>query len=171
MCADLILGQDFLKLHEFTTFDRGGNRDPIIIGSVNNVCGVAAARVDPTRIFQFLNEKIHPIVAPSRRYNEVNLEFIKSEVQKLLSEGIIEPSESPWRAQVLMIKSESHKRRMVVDYSETINRFTDLAAYPLPCIDEQVDRLAKCKLFSTLDLQCAYHQIPLAEIDRIYTAF
>ena len=46
--------------------------------------------------------------------------------------------------------------RRVIDYSQTINRFTELDAYPLPKIDHQVHELAKCKLFSTLDLKSAY---------------
>ena len=42
---------------------------------------------------------------------------------------------------------------MVIDYSQTINRFTALDTYPLPRIDQQVNELAKCKWFSTLDLK------------------
>jgi len=60
---------------------------------------------------------------------------------------------------------------MVIDYSLTINRFTELDAYPLSKIDHQVHELAKCKLFSTLDLKSAYYQIPLDPKDRVYTAF
>ena len=59
---------------------------------------------------------------------------------------------------------------MVIDYSKTINRFTALDAYPLPRIDQQVNELAKCKWFSTLDLKSS-HQVPLATEDRAYTAF
>ena len=71
----------------------------------------------------------------------------------------------------LLTKDERHKRRMVIDYSQTINRFTALDAYPLPRIDQQVNELAKCKWFSTLDLKSAYYQVPLATEDRAYTVF
>jgi len=62
---------------------------------------------------------------------------------------------------------------MVIDYSQTINRFTELEldAYPLPRIDQQANELAKCKWFSTLHLKSAYYQVPLATEDRAYTAF
>ena len=171
LCADLILGQNFLRLHKSTTFDTGGNRDPIMIKKAYKVCAVSAAKVEPPRLFQFLSDNVRPIATPSRRYNQDDLAFIKSEVQKLINDGVIEPSESPWRAQVLVTKSETHKRRMVVDYSQTINRFTELDAYPLPRIDEQINKLAQCKIFSTLDLKSAYHQVPLAKEDRTFTAF
>ena len=60
---------------------------------------------------------------------------------------------------------------MVVDYSETINKYTQLDAYPFPKIDEMVYEIAQYKVFSTIDLRSAYYQIPLSEKDRIYTAF
>jgi len=93
---------------------------------------------------------------------------MKEEIHKLLAEGIIEPSVSPWRAQVVVTKNETYKRRMVIDYSQTVNRFTLLDAYPLPRID---DEIAQHKYFSTLDLTSAYYQIPLAIEDRPFKAF
>ena len=68
-------------------------------------------------------------------------------------EGIIEPSYSPWRAQVLAARDDRHNPRMVVDYSQTVNRFTLLDAYPLPNIDEQIAEIAKASVSSTLDLK------------------
>jgi len=101
----------------------------------------------------------------------VDMQFIRKEVEKLLAQGVIESSRSPWRAQVLVTKDERHKRRMVIVYSQTINRFTALNTYPLPRIDQQVNELAKCKWFSTLDLKSACYQVPLATEDRAYTSF
>ena len=60
---------------------------------------------------------------------------------------------------------------MVIDYSPTINCFTELDAYPLPRIDGQINQLAKYRVFSTLDLRSAYYQIPLHPGDKIFTAF
>ena len=88
-----------------------------------NTCGVAAADIQPPRLFQFLDPKIHPIATTSRRFNLIEMQFIRKEVEKLLAQGVIEPSRSPWHAQVLVNKDERHKRRMVIDYSQTINRF------------------------------------------------
>jgi len=96
---------------------------------------------------------------------------MKDEIQKLLAEGIIEPSVSLWRTQVVVTKSEIHKRRMVIDYSLTVNRFTLLDAYPLPRIDDQINEIVQHKYFSTLDLTSAYYQIPLAIEDRPFTVF
>ena len=61
-----------------------------------------------------------PIVKKSRRYRDSDRKFIQKEISKLLKDGIIEHSDSLSQAQVLVIKDERHKKRMVVDYSISI---------------------------------------------------
>ena len=97
--------------------------------------------------------------------------FIATEINELLEEGIIEPSDSPWRAQVVVTRSERHRKRLVIDYSETINRFTQLDAYPMPRIDDTVNQIAQYTVFSTIDLKSAYHQIPIKQEEKKFTAF
>jgi len=63
------------------------------------------------------------------------------------------------------------KKRLVIDYSTTINRFTLLDAYPLPNIEELVNKVAQTLYYSSLDLRSAYHQIPLLKEKRFYMAF
>ena len=58
--------------------------------------------------------------------------------------------------------NENHKKIMVVDCSGTINRFIELDAYPMPNIAKIVEDIAKYNVFSTLNLQSAYHQIPMS---------
>ena len=58
-----------------------------------------------------------------------------------------------------------------MDYSQTINRYTFLDAYPLPKIEEIVNEVGRDRFYSSLDLQSAYHQVTLQPDDRQYTAF
>ena len=88
--------------------------------------------MSPPPLFSQLPMNVKPIACKSRRFNGADSEFIKEETNHLLEEGIIEPSISPWRAQVLVTGGDRQKRRMVVDYSRTINKYTTLDAYPLP---------------------------------------
>lgn len=99
-----------------------------------------------------------PLATKSRNYSNDDKEFIRSKVSKLEKSGVIEPSSSPWRAQVLVVKDSRHKRRLVVDYSQTINRYTPLDAYPLPKIENVVNEVARGKWYSAIDLKSAYHQ-------------
>ena len=123
------------------------------------------------RLFKNLDPAVKPIATKSKRFNLEDQKFIRSEIKKLLDENIIEPSTSPWRPQVLIADDGRHKKRMVIHYSRTINKFTFLDAFPLPRIDDQVNMIANGKVFSTLDLKSVYYQIPICESDREYTAF
>ncbi len=150
--------------HTYVVFEHGGVNPPL------SVCGVSTLNTDPPQLFSNLIDDCHPIATKSRKYNQDDLNFIDSEVKRLLGEGIIESSKSPWRAQVFVTKGENHKKRMVIDYSQTINRFTLLDAFPLPCISDMINEIAQFKVFSTIDLRSTYHQIPLSVEERPYTA-
>ena len=165
LCADLILGLDFQSQHSSVTFHYGGSEPPLAI------CGFSKLNIDPPEPFANLTADCHPIASKSRRYSQEDSVFIDEEVKRLLKEGITEPSLSPWRAQVIVTKDENHKKRLAIDYSQTINRFTLLDAFPLPRISNMVNKIAQCRVFSTTDLRSAYHQVPLKEADKPYTAF
>ena len=122
LCADLILGLDFQTQHERVIFEYG---DPT---SSLSICGLSTLNISPPQLFSNLTDDCHPIATKSRKYSHEDSLFITTETRRLLKEGIIEPSKSPWRAQVVVAKGDNHKRRMVVDYSQTINRFTLLDA-------------------------------------------
>ena len=165
LCADIILGQAFMKQHSNITIPFGGILPPL------SVCSLKKSQISPATLFANLSKDCRPIATKSRRFSHVDKLFIQSEIKKLLKHEIIEPSNSPWRAQIVITINERHKKRMCVDYSQTINKFTYLDAYPLPRIEDQINELSKYHFFSTLDLISAYHQIPLLTEDNPYTAF
>lgn len=165
LCADVIVGHDLLKQHSSIQVIFGGEKAPL------NICSLAIAHVQPASLFTHLDSNCAPIATKSRRHSPYDLAFIKEEINRMLKEDIIESSMSPWRAQVLVVSGENRKRRMCIDYSRTINRFTLLDAYPLPLIDDIINKVACHEVFSTIDLRSAYHQIPIREEDKYYTAF
>ena len=165
LCADIILGQDFMGKHESVTFKFDG-KEPAL-----HVCALTAMDITPPTLFEHLTNDCKPIAVKSRKQSTDNNTFITEETRKLLSAGIIEPSTSPWRAQVLVTTNENHRKRMVIDYRQTINRYTRLDAYPLPDMEEMVRKISDYSWFSTYDLKSAYHQIPIRSEDKIYTAF
>ena len=120
------------------------------------------------RLFRNLKPKSRPIVNKSRKCNKEDRLLIEAEVRKLLLEGIIEPSFSPWRAQALIVCDERHKPRMVVNYSLTVCRFILLDAYPLLNIDEQI---ARASVFRTLDFKSTHHQLSLHAEDQPFYGF
>ena len=170
--VEMIIGKDFLKSHKSVTFNFDGEDAPLEFSEKSTPCNLTAIEVEPPLLFKYMSTETKPITCKSRRYNTDDEKFIQDEVRRMLDAGIIEPSVSPWRAQVLVVPAtESYRKRLVVDYSRTVNRFTELDAYPLPRIDDMVRKISKYSVFSTLDLKSAYHQIPIREEERQYTAF
>ena len=165
LCADLILGRDIQSRHKNVVFNYGGPEPPL------SVCGFSTLNISPPEPFANLSADCHPIATKSRRYSRDDLDFIDKEVQRFLKQGIIEPSKSPWCAQVVVTKDENHRKRMVIDYSQTINKFTLLDAFPLPRINDLLNEMAQYHVFSTVDLRSTHHQVPLKDEDKPYTAF
>ena len=56
-------------------------------------------------------------------------------------------------------------------YSQTVNKFKCLVAYPLPNMQSVINNVTQYKWYSSLDLRSAYHQVPLLPEERKYTAF
>nr|XP_045611481.1 uncharacterized protein LOC123766425 [Procambarus clarkii] len=100
LCADVILGHNFLQNHSVLEMAFGGDRPPL------RICGLAAVKVPALSLFSNLAPDCKPIAVKSRRYSEADKLFIKSETARMLREKIIRPSHSPWRAQVLVTKGD-----------------------------------------------------------------
>ncbi|CAI6372729.1 unnamed protein product [Macrosiphum euphorbiae] len=178
LCTDVLIGHDILQKHSKVEVTFGGPKSPLLICNMsstaiepNVIKPMPSFVIEPPRLFKNLASNCKPIAVKLRQYSEEDYTFIKDEIIKLLNENVIEESMSPWRAQVLVTKTENHKKRMVIDYSQTINRFTMLDAYPLPIINDLVSKVAQYSIYSTIDLHNAYHQIPIHEEERDYTAF
>ena len=81
-------------------------------------------KTEPPTPCSNLTPDCKPIAIKSRKYSQEDWIFIEKETQKLLNDGIIEISSSPWRAQPLVVIQPNGKKRMVIDYSQTMNRYT-----------------------------------------------
>ena len=151
--------------HSSVIFQFGGAKPSLVLSSLPTMNVVLPP------MFSNLDKDIKPIAVKSRRFSLQDRLFIKTEIQHLLSNGVIKPSRSPWRAQVLVDRKEGRKPRLCIDYSRTVNLYTTSDAYPIPRIDEMVNAVAQNKVLSVFDLTSAYHQCELAESDQVYTGF
>lgn len=116
-----------------------------------------------------------PINTRPYRLPESQRQEIDEQVTKLLDEGIIERSDSPWNSPILVVPKKTGidgkpKWRLVVDFRK-LNEKTIGDAYPLPDITEILDQLGQSKYFSCLDMVMGYHQIELEESSRPKAAF
>ena len=112
----------------------------------------------------------HPVKVPPRRIPAHYRDEVEKQIEAMLEQGIIEESSSPWMAPAVFVLKKSGDLRLCVDYRE-LNKQTRKDAYPLPLPDEVQDRLSGSTVFSTLDLQSGYWQLPVSPDDREKTAF
>ena len=93
-----------------------------------------------------------PVELKTHKFAAADQEPIRIERKRLLQEGRIEKSNSPWHAQPLIDDHGNDKKRMCIDFSQTVNLYTMLDAYPLPTIKSIVNEVAKWKYIATLNL-------------------
>lgn len=111
-----------------------------------------------------------PIKQRYRPQNPKMQAIIDAEVDKMLEDGVIEPSDSPWSSPIVMVKKKDNSYRFCVDFQK-INSVTRKDAYPLPYINAILDKLRKAKYISSIDLKQGYWQVPLTLESRAITAF
>ena len=111
-----------------------------------------------------------PIQSYPYRRSQKETTVINEQVKLMLANHIIRPSSSPWSSPVVIIQKKDGSPRFCVDYRR-LNLITERDVYPLPRIDDIIDRLAGSQFFSTFDLKAGYWQIPIAEDDKKKTAF
>jgi transposase InsO family protein len=92
------------------------------------------------------------------------------EVHRMLKEGVIEPAASEWASPVVLVPKPDGSMRFCVDYRK-LNAITIRDTYPLPRMDECIDSLGDANVFTTLDCNSGYWQIPVAPEDMDKTTF
>jgi len=108
-----------------------------------------------------------PTKVPPRQIPAHFKDEVLRQLQVILDQGIIEESNSPWIAPTVFVRKKTGNLQLCVDYRE-LNKKTTRDAYPLPL---PADRLANSTVFSTLDLQSGYWQLPVSVKDHEKTAF
>ncbi|CAL2256521.1 unnamed protein product [Prunus armeniaca] len=136
-----------------------------------------------------LEEGAKPTREPQRRLNPHMKEVVRAEVLKLLDVGIIYPiSDSKWvsavhvvpkRIGITVVKNE-HKVlvqmrpaaswRVCIDYRK-LNSYTRKDYFPMPFIDQMLERLAGHAYYCFLDGYSGYNQIAIAPEDQEKTTF
>ena len=104
------------------------------------------------------------------RLGPAEIEEMEEQLQDLLVQGFIRPSCSPYGAPILFIPKKDGRWRMCIDY-RMLNKQTKKDKFPIPRIDELLDKLGRSKFFTKLDLASGYHQIAMSEADIQKTAF
>ncbi|GKA15472.1 reverse transcriptase domain-containing protein [Tanacetum coccineum] len=136
-----------------------------------------------------MEDDFKPAVQQQRRVNPKIHEVIKAEVIKLLDAGLIYPiSDSPWvspihvvpkKGGMTVVTNENNELiptrlvtgwRVCIDYRK-LNDATRKDHFPLPFMDQMLERLAGNEFYCFLDGFSGYFQIPIDPQDQEKTTF
>lgn len=116
-----------------------------------------------------------PVYMKMYRYPHVHEQEICSQINQMLDQGIIRENNSPYNSPLWIVPKKidnSGKKnwRIVIDYRK-LNEITVDDMFPIPNIDNILDKLGRAQYFSTIDLAKGFHQILVREEDRLKTTF
>lgn len=111
-----------------------------------------------------------PVVYRPYRLSYPERELVQSMVQEMIEADIVCESNSSYASPILLVKKKTGDKRLCVDF-RALNNKTRKEHYPLPLIDDQLDRLSGNSLFISLDLASGYYQIPIDEKSQHLTSF
>ena len=136
-----------------------------------------------------LEEDVKPSRQPQRRLNPIMKEVVKKEVLKLLDVGVIYPiADSKWvsptqvvpkKSGVTVVANENNELiltrvtsgwRVCIDYRK-LNAGTRKDHFPLPFVDQMLERVAGHEFYCFLDGYSGYNQIEIALEDQEKTTF
>lgn len=111
-----------------------------------------------------------PVCQRPYRMSESEKAITREITDDLLKNGIIRNSNSAYASPALLVDKSSGTKRLCVDYRQ-LNKITVKEKYPMPMIEDLIDRLHGCKFYTSLDLKSGYHQICIRDEDVHKTAF
>ena len=114
-----------------------------------------------------LKDDTRPSHVKPYRFSETQKNEMREQVSVLLRKGWIRPSASPWGAPVLLVPKKDGTWRFCVNF-RNLNAVTIRDSYPLPRIDDLLHKVGQAAVFSKMDMQSGFHQVPI-EGDAIET--
>ena len=111
-----------------------------------------------------------PTKQKHRRLPLAQVEKVDKELDRLEAEGLIETSNSPWSANLVVVSKKSGEIRICQDFRQ-LNEVTRKNAIGLPNIEECLTALSESTYYHSMDLAAGYNQIPMRASDRCKTAF
>lgn len=111
-----------------------------------------------------------PIVYRPYRLSFAEREQVRTVIEDLLQNDIIQESDSEFASPILMVKKKTGEQRLCVDF-RALNNKTRKDCFPLPLIEDQLNNLSGNRFFTSLDLASGYYQIPMAQGSRRFTGF
>ncbi|XP_064481253.1 uncharacterized protein LOC135394440 [Ornithodoros turicata] len=115
-----------------------------------------------------------PVRCQPYRLSQPDRQFSSDQVNIWRQQGICRPSTSAYASPAFIVEQPFHEttpRRLVVDYSRTINPITIADPQPVDCMDDVLSTIAGCRFMSNMDIKSAFFTTKVKEEDVHKTAF
>ncbi|GFT77971.1 retrovirus-related Pol polyprotein from transposon 17.6 [Trichonephila clavipes] len=93
-----------------------------------------------------------PIYHSPRRLPFTKRDIVDKQIDEWIQNGVIEPCSSAYASQVLVVRKKDGSPRVCIDFRK-LNRVLVKDHYPLPLIEDILDKLQDTRVFSTIDLR------------------
>ncbi|BCR85209.1 uncharacterized protein ACHE_20667S [Aspergillus chevalieri] len=108
--------------------------------------------------------------SPLYKQTAEELEAARDYIVDNLNKGFIGPSAAPFASPILMARKPGGGLRFCVDYRK-LNAITRKDRYPIPLVDELMERTSGAKIFTKLDIRQGFHRIRLDPKSEDLTTF
>ena len=95
---------------------------------------------------------------------------MEREIKHMLENDIIEPSSSEWSSPCILVPKPDGNYRFCTDFRK-LNSVTKTDSFPIPRIDDCIEKIGRAKFVSKLDLLKGYWQVPLTVRAQKLSAF
>ena len=111
-----------------------------------------------------------PVKQHSYKLNPRKQQYLKEEIKYLLEKDFIEPSSSSWSSPCILVPKPDGSYQMCTDYRK-INSVTKTDTFPIPRMDDCIDKVGKAKYVTKFDLLKGFWQVPLTDHAKEISAF
>ena len=111
-----------------------------------------------------------PIKQHPYRMNPMKLQYLREEVQYLLNNDFIEPSQSDWSSLCILVSKPDGTFCMFFDFRK-VNSVTKTDSFPVPRMDDCIDNIGQAKYVTQFHLLTGFWQIPLRDRAKQISAF
>ena len=95
---------------------------------------------------------------------------MRKEVQYMLDNNIIEPSQSNWSSPCVIVPKPDGSIRFCTDFRK-VNSITKTDSFPIPRMEDCIDRIGKAKFITKCDLLKGYWCVPMSQRAKEISAF
>ena len=120
-----------------------------------------------------LDPTVKPVISPPRNQPVTIRDRLKTELNKMESMGVIVAVEEPtdWVNSLVVVEKPKTKQLRICLDPRPLNKAIMREHFQLPTLDDIATRLHGAKVFSKLDANHGYWQIPLDRASQLLTTF